>query len=82
MEEELEKWLLVADIMEADKEEPMWVEAEVEESKEDLQGEEGKLIVRTQHIQPSNAPSVNSLMRREGVTGQILAAEFISAAGA
>ena len=81
MEGELEKWLLVADIMEADKEEPMWVEAEVEESK-DLLGEEGKLIVRTQHIQPSNAPSVNSLMKREGVTGQILAAEFISAAGA
>ena len=54
----------------------------MEESKEDLQGEEGKLIVRTQHIQPSNAPSVNSLMRREGVTGQILAAEYISAAGA
>ena len=65
-------------MVEDDNEEPLQVEAEAEEPKDLL----GKLIVRTQHTRPSNAPSANSLMRREGATGQILAAEFISAAGA
>ena len=78
MEEELEKWLMVEDIMEDDKEEPVQVEAEAEESKDLL----GKLIVLTQHTRPSNAPSASSLMKRGGATGQTLAADFISAAGA
>ena len=64
--------------MEEDKEEPLQVEAEAEEPQDLL----GKLIVKTQHTRPSNAPSANSLMRREVATGQTLAAEFISAAGA
>jgi hypothetical protein len=78
MEEELEKWLLVEDIVEDDNEEPLQVEAEAEEPQDLL----GKLIVRTQHTRPSNAPSASSLMKRGGATGQTLAAEFISAAGA
>ena len=74
MEEELEKWILVEDIVDDENEEPL----QVEEPQDLL----GKLIVRTQHTRPSNAPSANSLMKRGGATGQTLAAEFISAAGA
>ena len=70
-----------ANIMEADKEEAMGVEVEVEEAKEGLQGEEEDLTARTQHIQLSNVPSVDSLMKEEDVTDQILVAEYISAAG-
>ena len=67
--------------MEADREEAMGVEAEVEEAEEGLQGEEEDLTARTQHIQLSNVPSVDSLMKEEDVTDQILVAEYISAAG-
>ena len=70
-----------ANIMEADKEEAMGVEVEVEEAKEGLQGEEEDLTARTQHIQLSNVPSVDSLMKEEDVTGQIHVAEFTSVAG-
>ena len=80
MEEWPEKLLLMPDILEADNEEAMVVGAEVEEAKEELQGEEEKLKVETKHLQPSNAPSVNSLMTEEGATGPTLVREYISAA--
>ena len=81
MEEEPEKSPMGVDLMEADREEAMGVEAEVEEAKEGLQGEEEDLTARTQHIQLSNVPSVDSLMKEEDVTGQIHVAEFTSVAG-
>ena len=80
MEEQPENLLLILDILEADKEEAMVVEAEVEEATEELQGEEEELKVRTKLFQLSNAPSVNSLMTEEGATGPTLAREYISAA--
>ena len=80
MEEQPENLLLILDILEADKEEAMVVEAEVEEATEELQGEEEKLKVGTKLFQLSNAPSVNSLMTEEGATGPTLAREYISAA--
>ena len=81
MEEEPEKSPTEVDLMEADREEAMGMEAEVEEAKEELQGMEEALRVRTQHIQLSNVPSVDSLMKEEDVTGQIHVAEFTSVAG-
>ena len=81
MEEEPEKSPTGVDSMEADREEAMEMEAEVEEAKEELQGMEEALRVRTQHIQLSNVPSVDSLMKEEDVTGQIHVAEFTSVVG-
>ena len=81
MEEEPEKSPMGVDLMEADREEAMGMEAEVEEAKEELQGMEEALRVRTQHIQLSNVPSVDSLMKEEDVTGQIHVAEFTSVVG-
>ena len=81
MEEEPEKSPMGVDLMEADREEAMGMEAEVEEAKEELQGMEEALRVRIQHTQLSSVPSADSTMRGEDVIGLTHAAEFTNVAG-
>ena len=80
MEELPEKLLLITDILEADKEEAMVVEAKVEEATEESQREEEISRVGTKHSQPSNGPSVSFITTEEAAIGPTLVREYMSAA--